>query len=82
MGSMTGGCDYILKEKGISRMHVKIMKKEDGLYLLDLNSTNGTFINDQQIASGKEYLLAEGDVVALAYVAIFVVAEQGLATNV
>ena len=45
------------------------------MYLLDLNSTNGTFLNDNAIISGKEYLLSEGDVVALSYMAIFVVVE-------
>lgn len=76
IGSMKGGCDYLLKEKGISRMHAKLLKREDGLYLLDLNSTNGTFLNDEQIISGKEYLLMEGDVVALANIVTYVVAER------
>lgn len=76
LGSMSGGCDYLFKEKGISRMHAKLFKKETGLYLLDLNSTNGTYLNDEQMASGEEYPLEEGDVISLAKVVTFVVVER------
>ncbi len=74
IGTMRNGCNYILKEKGISRMHAKIIQKEDGLYLLDMNSTNGTFLNEEQLIGGTEYLLNEGDVIALAGIVRFVVA--------
>ncbi len=76
LGSMKVGCDYTLAEKGMSRIHAKIIKKEDGLYLMDLNSTNGTFLNDGLVVSGREHLLAEGDVVSFANLAAFVVAKQ------
>lgn len=73
LGSMKGGCSYVVKKSGISRMHAKLVKKEDGLFLLDLNSTNGTYLNDEQIMSGREYLLEEGDVISLANIVTFVV---------
>ena len=66
VGCMEEGCNYLLKQRGISRMHAKLMKKTDGLYLLDLNSTYGTFLNGEAIVSGEEYKLDEGDVVAFA----------------
>lgn len=76
LGSMRDGCDYQMPERGISRMHAKVLKKEDGLYLLDMNSTNGTYVNGQAIQSGKEYLLEEGDEIALAKTVAFVVAKK------
>lgn len=76
IGSMKNSCDYVLEEKGISRMHAKILKKEMGLYLLDLNSTNGTYLNEEPVVSGKEYLLEEGDVISIAKVATFAVTEK------
>lgn len=76
MGSMKDGCDYQIPEKGISRMHAKIMKKEDGLYLLDMNSTNGTYVNGELIESGREYPLEEGDEISLARTVAFVVAKR------
>ncbi len=76
IGSMKNTCDYVLSEKGISRMHAKILKKETGLYLLDLNSTNGTYLNEQSVVPGKEYQLEEGDVISIAKVATFAVTES------
>lgn len=81
LGSMKNGCSYVVKKSGISRMHAKLVRKEDGLFLLDLNSTNGTYLNDEQIMGGREYLLEEGDVISLANIVTFVVKstlEQGL----
>lgn len=72
VGCMEEGCTYLLKQRGISRMHAKLMKKPDGLYLLDLNSTNGTFVNGEAIVSGEEYRLEEGDVVAFAQCEFYV----------
>lgn len=74
LGCMEEGCSYILKDRGISRMHAKLMEKADGLYLLDLNSTNGTYLNGQMIESGEDYKIEAGDHVAFAksefYVAV------------
>ncbi|MCM1179661.1 MAG: FHA domain-containing protein [Clostridium sp.] len=73
IGCMEEGCNYLLKQRGISRMHAKLMYKPDGLYLLDLNSTNGTYLNGELLASGEEYRLEEGDMVAFAQCEFYVV---------
>lgn len=66
IGGMAEGCTYLLKERGVSRLHAKIMEKADGIYLLDLNSTNGTFLNGEMIEPGRDYKIEEGDMVAFA----------------
>lgn len=76
LGCLERSCDYVLKQKGISRMHAKIIKKEDGLFLMDLNATNGTYLNEEQLVGGKEYLLEEGDLISLAKIVTFVVVER------
>ncbi len=76
LGCLERNSDYILKQRGISRMHAKLIKKEDGLFLMDLNATNGTYLNEEQLVGGKEYLLEEGDVISLAKVVTFVVVER------
>ena len=73
IGSMAEGCTYVLKERGISRLHAKIMEKADGIYLLDLNSTNGTYLNGEVIEAGKDYKIEEGDLVAFAKCEYYVV---------
>jgi diguanylate cyclase (GGDEF)-like protein len=45
-------------DRGVSREHAKIVSSGDGALLVDLGSTNGTFVDGIQI---QEKLLAEGD---------------------
>lgn len=72
IGCMEEGCGYLLKQRGVSRMHTKLMNKPDGLYVLDLNSTNGTFLNGEILAGGEEYKLQEGDMIAFAQCEFYV----------
>lgn len=72
IGCMKENCDYVLAEREISRLHAKLYKKNFELYLLDLNSTNGTYLNGEQIICGKEYLLEEGDMVAFSRIEFYV----------
>lgn len=75
LGCMEENCDYVLKVDGVSRMHARLVRKEDGLYMSDLNSTNGTYLNGKLIESGRDYKLKEGDVVSIARNEFFVVPE-------
>lgn len=61
------GCDYILELEGVSRMHAKLIRKGDNVYIVDLNSTNGTILNGRRLESGKEYRVRPGSMVAIAY---------------
>lgn len=65
--------DIPLEQPGISRQHVslRIEEEADGelkVYVSDLQSKNGTFINDQKIAD--EILLAKGDILKVGSVAL------------
>lgn len=46
--------DIRLIGEGVSREHLQIYAKEDKVYLLDKESTNGVFVNDERIPSGVE----------------------------
>ena len=39
--------DIVLPSDCVSRRHARLEQKPDGLYLLDLESTNGTFVNEE-----------------------------------
>ena len=63
-------CDIHIKQKNISRQHAviqfrKILKdNKDSFilpYLIDLNSTNGTFLNGEKIDNSKYYELRDKD---------------------
>ena len=45
--------DVFLNDKTISRNHFIIEKLDDGLFLKDSQSTNGTFLNDERVTTEK-----------------------------
>ncbi|MBQ3045591.1 MAG: FHA domain-containing protein [Clostridia bacterium] len=54
--------DYFISDNtAISRSHADIIMKGGNYYVVDLNSTNHTFINETIIESGTENLIKAGD---------------------
>jgi pilus assembly protein CpaF len=51
--------DIVLAKNNISKRHVRIVRKEDKFKIIDLKSTNGTYINGRRIDG--PYDLKEGD---------------------
>lgn len=66
IGKKEGAVDGLINHPTISRIHAKIEKREQGYYLTDLNSTNGTFLNDRILEVNETVLLGIGDVVRFA----------------
>jgi len=55
-----------VSDQSISRKHAKVTKKEGKtVSLTDLGSANGTFVNEKQVASGQEVILAKEDMIRL-----------------
>lgn len=50
---------------GISGHHCEIIEENGQVYIRDLNSTHGTFVNDERIASNQPVVLVEGCKVSL-----------------
>lgn len=70
--------DLVIKEDSISREHAAI-RFEDGEFIIyDLNSSNGTFINQKQIGSR---VLKPGTIIYLAEVAIVFVRDDKKVTE-
>lgn len=57
---------------GVSRKHAVIRRTEDGYYLVDLNSTNGTWLNGKMLVPNQSYRLHSGDQVRLGQLLLFV----------
>ncbi|MBI5359426.1 MAG: FHA domain-containing protein [Planctomycetes bacterium] len=53
--------------QGISRVHAEVFKKGDSYFIKDLNSTNGTMVNEKKIV---EEMLKNGDVIQIGSVTI------------
>ena len=67
-------CDVVLQSSAISRRHAALAVRDDQLWLSDLNSSNGTFVNDLKIV--QETLLAAGDIVQFANLKFALLAEN------
>lgn len=56
--------DIVLQSSEISRKHAAFLRVEDALWVQDLASSNGTFVNDARIS--EQVLLKDGDIVQFA----------------
>lgn len=61
--NMTEG---VIRHTAISRYHARIEKKGEDLFLYDLHSTNGTYVNGERIRGNEGVLLATGDILRFA----------------
>ena len=55
-------CDIPLPVNGISKKHLALTVTDDVLYLQDLGSANGTFVNDKAVMNAT---LSDGDMISL-----------------
>lgn len=61
LGKMKECADVVLKDPSVSRMHAKIFEEQGDLYLQDLNSTNGSFLNGLQLETNEVLKISRGD---------------------
>ncbi len=67
IGKREEGNDLVLADnKAISRSHACITKKDGAYYIKDLNSANGTFVNNIAISPDKAVALKDRDIIILA----------------
>ena len=57
--------DEIVADENVSRRHLRIAAQGDQFYVEDLNSSNGTFLNEQRLSPFEPALLDYGAKVAL-----------------
>lgn len=56
---------HLAAEQGVSRRHAMLTPDIDHLYLTDLESTNGTWVNGAYLEPGRRHPLATGDQIEL-----------------
>lgn len=61
IGKMAGNVDIVIKDSTISRIHARFTKQENGIYVTDMNSTNGTFKNGLRLDPNETVLIELGD---------------------
>ena len=66
---------------GLSRRHALIRRIGEGYEIMDLSSSNGTWLNDERLEPNKAYPLASGSQLRLARMRFFVVYRTVLETS-
>ena len=62
------GVDVSINKDTVSHFHARISKECSEFYIEDLNSTNGTFVNDNPLPYRQRQLLKINDTIRFAYV--------------
>lgn len=68
LGKITDGMDAVIMESTISRVHAKITMEDEYLYITDMGSTNGTYINEENIQPHMRVQIKIGDLLRFANV--------------
>ncbi len=61
IGKKKEEADLVVEDISVSRIHARIVKEGEDIYLEDLNSTNGTFKNGLRLQPYEKRKLEEGD---------------------
>lgn len=62
LGKRKEDVDYVLGDYSVSRIHARFLEESDGIYLEDLNSTNGTFKNGLRMQPYEKRRLEKEDI--------------------
>jgi len=63
-------------ENGVSRRHALVRRTAEGYEILDLGSTNGTWMNKERLAPEKPYPIKSGAPISLGWLQIFMVYQE------
>lgn len=61
-----------LGENGVSRLHAIIYNTEEGVYIEDFNSRNGTFLNHYQLIPLRRYALQQKDILKVGRIELII----------
>ena len=63
---------------GVSRRHALIRRKTKGFEIIDLGSTNGTWLNENRLAPKKAYPLPSGATIRLGQLRLKILTREGI----
>ncbi len=58
--------DYVINNSAVGRSHADVVLSEEKIFVIDMNSTNHTYVNGAMIASGVQIPVEHGDKLKLA----------------
>lgn len=71
IGKHTEKAQILLTDPVVSRIHAKVMIKNQGIYIQDMNSKNGTYVNEKRLNESEEILLTYKDSLSIANIQFF-----------
>lgn len=66
IGQLKEQADLVLPSTAVSRVHASIEQRVGNWYLKDMNSRNGTWVNEQELYGEEEQELINGDQIRFA----------------
>lgn len=66
VGKLKTHTDVHIPSATISRFHAKIMKEDSKYFIMDLNSTNGTFVNGELVEGNEKRKIEDGNEITFA----------------
>lgn len=66
IGKQENLSDYVVARDTVSRLHMRVDRRDGQYWLTDLNSTNGTSVNGRMLEANETVPLREGDRVCMA----------------
>lgn len=68
--------DLGAQDKGVSRQHAALLRKDGSLHIVDKGSPNGTYLNGQRLVTDQPRVLRDGDDIRLAHLVMRVQFER------
>jgi hypothetical protein len=65
MFGRTKRCEFRVKTSDVSREHASFTRRSDGIYVADLGSVNGVFVNNTRVS---EFRLYDGDLIQIGHI--------------
>jgi len=65
IGKLSGSVDCRINDPSVSRIHAKMFLKDKKVYLTDLNSKNGSFVDGHRLLPGEEIPVDSNSVIRL-----------------
>lgn len=73
VGKMRDSVQMEIEDISISRLHARFRKQGNTVYLQDLDSTNGTYVNEKILFAGEEKIIKKGDEIQFGKIKVNVV---------
>jgi pSer/pThr/pTyr-binding forkhead associated (FHA) protein len=67
---------YDAFDQGISRMHAELRIEEDGVFVVDLDSANGTIVNGKRVRGQETAPIHHGDIIQLGRLRLQIISQQ------